>query len=76
MLYPDFQDGAQVEWDPFLAMLFNGEVIKVVQSADLKVTFTLRDGRSLITMQPAEGELQNILASCGEICKNIEVVKP
>lgn len=76
VLYPDFRDGDQVDWDLFMAMMFNGEVVKVVQAADLKITFSLQDGRSLVTYQPAAGELQSAIQACGEMCKTIEVVTP
>jgi hypothetical protein len=76
VLYPDYQDGDRVDWDLYMAMLFNGEVVKVVEAADLKITFTLRDGRSLVTYQPAAGELQNAIQACGEKCKSIEIVTP
>jgi hypothetical protein len=73
-LYPAFKEGDQIAWNQAAALIANGEVMKIIAAPSLQVTLFLKDGRSLVTQQPAEGELQKVLDACGEACKDIEVV--
>ncbi len=73
VLYPDLGDGAEVVWDRAIAMISNNEVTKVMQTHDLKVFLTLKDGRTLVTVEPKIDEIINYLKLCGDPCKNIAV---
>lgn len=73
VLYPDPQDGAAVEWSQAAAMILNEEVVSIVQSADLKVFLTLKDGRTLSAVMLNSGALQTALDQCGAACESIEV---
>ncbi len=72
-LYPNYQDGAEVTWEQALAMIMNGEVSKATQTHDLKVFLTLKDGRTLVTVEPAIDDVMKVIQTCGEMCKDIVV---
>jgi hypothetical protein len=72
-LYPDIKDGAEVFWEQAVGMIMYGEVSKVVQTHDLKVYLTLKDGRTLVTVEPAIDEVLKMIQMCGEMCKDIKV---
>lgn len=74
VLYPDLKDGERADWSLFLSMMLNGEVAKIVKSADLQITLTLKDGRTLIATQPNPEAVTQALENCGEPCKTIEVI--
>lgn len=74
VLYPGLRDGDRADWDLVLAMMINGEVAKIVMSADLQITLTLKDGRSLIAIQPNPESVTQALEICGEPCKTLEVI--
>lgn len=73
VLYPDLGDGAQVSWERAIAMISNNEVTKVMQTHDLKVFLTLKDGRTLMTVESKIDDIVNYLKLCGDPCKNIAV---
>ncbi len=73
VLYPGIADGSEIVWDQAVMMLHNGEVAKAVQAQDLKVTLTLKDGRTLITTAPESDRLTREIELCGDKCKDIEV---
>jgi hypothetical protein len=72
-LYPGIQDGAEAYWDQAVAMILNGEVTQVMQTHDLKVYLTLKDGRTLFSIEPEIDEVMRVIEFCGEPCKNIMV---
>ena len=74
VLYPDIKDGAEITWNQAIALLYNGEVSKVIQSSSLKVTLLLKDGRTLITTEPALDDVVKAIQTCGAPCQEIEVV--
>jgi hypothetical protein len=73
ILYPGVQDGTEVYWVQAVAMMFNGEVTQVMQTHDLKVYLTLKDGRTLFAIEPQIDEVLKAIQSCGDLCKNILV---
>jgi hypothetical protein len=73
VLYPGVEDGGEVNWNKAIAMIMNGEVVKVVQTHDLKVSLTLRDGRTLITYQQVIDDVLQVIEACGEPCAEIIV---
>jgi hypothetical protein len=73
VLYPGVDDGGEVLWHQANVMLLNGEVVKVVQTHDLKVSLTLRDGRTLVTIEPAIDDIIKLIETCGEPCTEIVV---
>lgn len=71
-LYPEVQDGGEVEWDKATAMLKNGEVRALtLQSETMRVTMALKDGRLLVVIVANSDQVHSTLASCGEICKQV-----
>jgi hypothetical protein len=75
-LYPEPQSGDSVTWSQAVAMLNNAEVNQIMKSATLELTLSLKDGRSLLTNEPGDGELQIVLDKCGDVCAGIEVTGP
>lgn len=75
-LYPGPQSGDTVLWAQAVAMISNGEVNQILRSQNLELTLNLKDGRSLLTIEPSEGELQIVLENCGDVCAGIEVTGP
>ena len=73
-VYPAFNDGDQISWENAIALINYGEVTKITVAQSLQVALFLKDGRTLLSQQPAEGELQKILDACGDLCKAIEVI--
>ena len=73
VLYPEAKDGDEVTWTRAYAMILNDEVAKVVQTHDLKVYLTLKDGRTLVATQPAIDQVLDVIQECGEKCKDILV---
>lgn len=73
-VYPAFNDGDQIPWEKAIALMSYGEVSKITVTQSLQVTLFLKDGRTLLSQQPAEGALQLALDACGDLCKDIEVV--
>ncbi len=71
VLYPNLQDGDEIYWSQAVAMILNGEVARVMQSHSLKVTITLKDGRSFVTYEPVIDEVIRVIESCGDKCADI-----
>ena len=67
------EDGAEVYWEQAVAMILNGEVTQVMQTHDLKVYLTLKDGRTLSSIEPVIDDVMRIIDFCGEPCKDILV---
>ena len=72
VLYPDLTDGSEVSWSQAAGMILNGEVAKVTQSQDLKVTLSLKDGRTLLTTEAQIDQVLRVVEMCGDKCKGIE----
>jgi hypothetical protein len=75
-LYPGPQSGETVAWAQAIAMINNGEISQIIKAQSLELTLTLKDGRSLLTNEPVDGELQSVLDRCGDGCGEIEVTGP
>jgi hypothetical protein len=71
-LYPGPKSGDTIAWDQAVSLIFNQEVTSVSETGT-KVVLDLKDGRSLNTNEPATGDLQKLLQSCGQRCQNIKV---
>jgi hypothetical protein len=72
-LYPDTRDGSEVPWNQALAMMQNDEVAKVTTGEGNQLSLQLKDGRTLVVLEPFEGALDEFLSQCGEVCATIEV---
>lgn len=73
VMYPGVADGEQIYWSMATAMILNNEVAKVVQTGDRKVTITLKDGRSMVAVEPVIDEVIRVIEVCGELCAAIVV---
>jgi len=73
ILYPELKDGDSLDWEQAVGALFSMQVTKVMQTHDLKVYITFKDGRTLVTVEPAIDEILKYIESCGDLCKDIKV---
>ncbi|MBN1149212.1 MAG: hypothetical protein JXA78_18270 [Anaerolineales bacterium] len=73
LLYPQAGDGCEVHWGMVLGMMWNGEVTKIVLTADQKVLVTLKDGRAWTSWQPEVDGVLKAIEECGDVCKDILV---
>jgi hypothetical protein len=73
ILYPGALDGTEVYWVQAVSMILNGEVTQVMQTHDLEVYLTLKDGRTLLAIEPEIDDVMKVIQSCGDPCKNILV---
>jgi hypothetical protein len=71
-LYPDPKSGDTIAWDQAVALIANLEVTSLSETGT-KLVLNLKDGRSLITTEPASGDFQGILQRCGMRCKDIKI---
>ena len=72
-LYPNYKDGDKIEWFQAVAIINNGEVSKLVQAHSLQVTLSLKDGRTLLTEEPAIDDVLKVIEACGDPCKGIQI---
>jgi len=73
VLYPMLSDGDKIGWIQAQALIKNDEVERISQTHDLEVTLFLKDGRALVTMEPAIDEVLRIIEMCGQACSEIVV---
>ena len=73
VLYPGVLDGTEVYWAQAVSMILNAEVTQVMQTHDLKVYLTLKDGRTLLAFEPQIDEVMKVIQSCGDPCSKILV---
>ncbi len=73
MVYPELKDGDSFDWTRVYGPLESGQVEKVQQTHDLKVFLTLKDGRTIMTVEPAIDEILKLIQACGDPCKDIRV---
>jgi hypothetical protein len=71
-LYPGPKSGDTIAWDQAVALITNLEVTSLSETGT-RLVLNLKDGRSLITNEPASGDVQALLQRCGERCKAIKV---
>jgi hypothetical protein len=74
-IYPGLNDGSVIDWPQLEAFALNGEVMRIVEGASSSVTITLKDGRTFSIANPQPGYVDALIQSCGDICKEIEIVK-
>lgn len=72
--YPSVLDPEEVPFDQASAMVMDGEVAQVLQTHDLRVILTLKDGRRFISVQPEIDEILNLIEECGEPCQEIVII--
>ena len=73
LLYPDLKDGDSLQWYQAVGVIYLGQVTKVLQDHSLNVYITLKDGRTLVTVEPQIDDILKVIEQCGEICKDIRV---
>ena len=63
----------EIPWDQVEAMLLNGDVIKVMQTHDLKVYLTLKDESLAVTVEPEIDAIIKLLKECGDPCLYVAI---
>lgn len=64
--YPD-----EVDWETAVEILNNGEVEMIIQSHNLDVTLTMKDGSDIQTVEPSIDAIFAEIEKCGEPCSEI-----
>jgi hypothetical protein len=64
--YPD-----EVDWETAVEILNTGEVEMVVQLHSLDVTFTMKDGSEIHTVEPQIDAIFAEIEKCGQPCSQI-----
>jgi len=72
-IYPELNDGDEVDWNKAVGIILSGQVKQVSQTHDLKVYLTLKDGRTIVSVEPVIDELMGIIDYCGDPCKDITI---
>ena len=72
-VYPELKDGDEVDWNKAVGIILTGQVTQVLQTHDLKVFLTLKDGRTLVSTEPVIDELMGIIDYCGDPCKGTRI---
>jgi hypothetical protein len=71
-LYPGPNSGDTIPWEQAVALISHQEVSSLSETGT-KLVLNLKDGRSLITIEPASGDFKGLLQRCGVQCKDIKV---
>ena len=71
--YPDPQEGEVLFWERATYYIQNGQIEKIITTSAPSLTLVMKDGRTLYTIEPSEGALDDLLKQCGEPCKSITV---
>lgn len=69
--YPAPGQPEEIDWSLAQTRIMNGEVSGVVQNQSLQVTLTLKDGRTMVTTEPALDDVFKVLDQCGDPCKDV-----
>lgn len=69
--YPAPGQPEEIGWSSAQTRIMNGEVSGVVQTQSLQVTLTLKDGRTMVTTEPALDDVFKALDQCGDPCKDV-----
>lgn len=71
---PAEETADQISWEEALALLNSGEVVSIFQAHSLSVMLTLKDGRTLHTIEPAIDDIFAAVEACGEPCADIALM--
>lgn len=61
----------EVDWETAVEILNTGEVEQVVQLHNLQVTFYMKDGQQIKTIEPSIDAIFQEVEKCGTPCSNI-----
>ena len=73
LIYPGMNDGDTIDWSLVSGLVYAGYVSRIVQTHDLKVYLTLKDGRTFLTAEPAIDEIIKMIEACGETCEDVRL---
>lgn len=71
--YPAIQNDGELSWIQAEALIYAGQVVKVLQTHDGQAWLTLKDGRRLHTLQPQMDLILQVIKTCGDPCKDIRI---
>ena len=64
----------EVDWATAIEILNSGQVAQLIQSHNLDVFLTLKDGTEIKTIEPSIDEIFKEVQLCGKVCANILLV--
>ena len=65
--------GETIAWEQVPELLASGNVAQVTQLHSLDVIFTLEDGSTVRTVEPAIDDIFDIIDACGDPCADITI---
>lgn len=69
--YPAPGEAETIDWPKAEEVILSGDVIQIHQARSLQITLTLKDGRTMITTEPAFDEVVRVKERCAEKCDHI-----
>ncbi len=64
----------EVKWELAIEILNTGNVTEVVQSHNLEVLLTLKDGSQIKTVEPSLDDIFAEIERCGPVCSEISLM--
>jgi hypothetical protein len=68
-----FPCNAEVTWSQAIEILNSGQVESVMQTHSLEVSFVLKDGCRIWTIEPHIDDIFAEVQKCGDLCANISL---
>ena len=62
---------SELSWTEAETLILSGDVWQIAQTHDLEVTLYLGDGQMITTMEPYLDAVFQVVADCGDPCKEI-----
>lgn len=68
---PEQDEQDFIPWEQSKLLILNGQVESIAQFHDLTVVLTLKDGRTILTKEPAIDDVFKLIEQCGQQCADI-----
>jgi hypothetical protein len=65
---------SRISWDEAKQLILSGQVAQVTQLHSLEVRLLLKDGRMVVTTEPAIDDVFELVRQCGAPCDDIVLV--
>ena len=64
----------QVDWQAAIEILYAGRVTEIMQTHDLQVRLTLKDGSQITTVEPKMDAIFREVDRCGSVCDEVVLI--
>jgi len=72
--YPSPVAGEEIDWEEVQVIISNGDVVEIFQAHTLQVTIYLADGKVLVTIEPENNAILQLIEECGVDCYDIRKI--